>query len=193
MVSSYLFGTLKIRKEVGKMKKAGFLLVGALVIGGMITTSMVMAAGNGNAGNGNGVQGTSGICQMDGQQQQMGKGQGKVATLANNGAVKADQTGAKATKGNGTPGTPGNCQMANQQGQMGKGQAKMAQTIATLANKPVDEVLNAKQPGEAWLQVAEKYGVKQEQIQQENMKQRPQNGGNCNGPYQNGTNNGQTK
>ncbi len=129
-----------------------------------------------------------------------------IGGMVTTGAVMAAGNG-NAGNGNGTQGTPGNCQMvgqqgqmgkgqgkmANQQGQMGKGQTKMAQTIATLANKPVDEVVKAKQPGETWLKVAEKYGVKQEQIQQENMKQRPQNGGNCNGPCQNGTNNGQTK
>jgi hypothetical protein len=115
-----------------------------------------------------------------------------IGGMVTTGVVMAAGNG-NACNGNGTPGTPGNCQMIGQQGQMGKGQGKMAQTIATLANKPVDEVVKAKQPGETWLKVAEKYGVKQEQIQQENMKQNQQNGGNCNGPCQNGTNNAQTK
>lgn len=160
MVLSYLCDTLKARKEMGKMKKAGLILVGALVIGSMVATGAVMAAGNGNNANGNGNPGNPGNCQMIGQQGQMGKGKAR---------------------------------MANQQGQMGKGNARMAQTIATLAKKPVDEVLKAKQPGVTWLQIAEKYGVKQEQIQQENMKRYQQNGGNCNGPCKNGTNNAQTK
>lgn len=115
-----------------------------------------------------------------------------IGGMLTTGVVMAAGNG-NAGNNNGTPATPGNCQMVGQQGQMGKGQARMAQTIATLANKPVDEVLKTKQPGVTWLQVAEKFGVKQEQFMQENMKQHMQNGGTCNGPCQAATTNGQNK
>lgn len=56
--------------------------------------------------------------------------------------------------------------------QYGPGWTRMAIVIAKLADKPVDEILKAKDTNNTWLQVAEKYGVTREQIQQEHLKLR---------------------
>ena len=55
------------------------------------------------------------------------------------------------------------------------GNTFMADTIAKLANKPVEEVLKEKAPGVTWLDVAEKYGLKIEDVRAEHIA----NNANC--------------
>jgi hypothetical protein len=69
-----------------------------------------------------------------------------------------------ADNGNPFTGSPQICQVAGPPGQMGNGPMRMAQTIASLANKPVEEVLKAKKPGVSWWEVAEKFGVNLDQV-----------------------------